>query len=252
MREEPQRFDPAALAKEAADGTEDPSAPGKFAKTTLLALGGGAVGFLVCLAGIWATGGETKLNAIFIPGLFVFGVMTIAGVLKFIGDAVSTSPGNRTTPQKAIKVYLNSVERQRWDAAFACLSWVAKDGREAARPAIPEVELAADSFPISTRKDLQKYWDAFVGSFKSRGQRSFWFKTGTPYELSESVATIPVNGSVTLDMRTASLGGKAMRRHGLHGFADVKYKCNWPVYESGGLWYILKAGFPPDFTVRIE
>jgi len=209
MMQDAGKYDPSSLAREAAQGAEDPTAPGRFSTSVLLALGAGSVCFVICLAGMLTIGKDTKLNALFVPGVFVFGVLTIAGFFKFLGQLISVPPGNRTTPKKAFKAFFYAIDQQRWDAAFACLSWVAKDGREIARPEIPEVELKAQSFTVSSPDDLKAYWDAFVGSFKSRGQRSFSYKMGEPEELENSAACVPVSGSITLDIKTAALGGKA-------------------------------------------
>jgi hypothetical protein len=240
------RLEAEALAKEAAAIPEDPTAPGRFSTVVLLALGVGVVGCLVCVVGIMAGGKDSKLNALFMPGAFILGVAAIAGFFKFIGQAISVAPGDRVTPEKALKAYLYSVRQQRWDAAFACLSHIAKDGRRVVRPAISEVELAEEHIDISSPADLKNYWSGFVGRFKFCGQRTLLYKVRSSEPVSGSVALVPVDGSIVLDVRTASLG-KAVKSMALMKTPQARYRCRWPVYETGGLWYLLTAGFPPSF-----
>jgi len=237
-----------ALAAEAAKRPEDPNAPGKFALSTLVTLAVGAVGLLVCLILVRVgLGPNTFLAGL---GAAVMGVVTVAGLLKVLYEAVQTSPRDRTTPEKAIKAYFGSLKQLRWDAAASCLSWAAKRGTEIVRPAMPDVDLAEARFRISSEKELADYWYDFVGRFKSRGSRSLSCRAASTKQISDDVAYVVVEARVTIDLRTAALGGEARsRREFLSSVNAVSCSGRWPVYRRDGMWYLLSAGFPGDARV---
>ena len=56
---------------------------------------------------------------------------------------------------------------------------------------------------------------------------------------------------ISLDMRTAKLGGEAHKRKKfLSNTNEVRLSCPWPVYQRDGQWYVLSAGFPEDSKIR--
>ncbi len=240
-----------ALAEEAASRPEDPTSPGKFSTATVvvavLGVAGGGIALAVCL--IAAPGGQTKLLAALAAA--VLGVVAVAGVLKLAGEALGTSPRDRTTPEKALRAYLGSIEQQRWGAAASCLSWVAKRGEEIVRPAVPHLDLEEERFTVAGEKGVADYWRAFTGAFKARGSRQTSHRVRSAEPLAESVAMAALEMTISLDLRTAALGGEARKRKALLSDSNtMSVWCRWPVYERGGLWYVLSAGFPEGTKIK--
>lgn len=236
------------LAETAAGRPESDRAPARFSLATRATLVVGGVGLgvalLLALVGI---GPYT-----FLAGLAaaVMGVVTLAALFKLVTEALYTAPGDRPTPEKALKAYLGSIKQQRWGAAAACLSWVAARGDEVLRPAMPDVDLAETRLVISGARDLAAYWGDFVGAMKTRGSRSLGYKVVATETLSATVACVTVDLCVTLDLKTAALGGEALRRRGpLDISSRVSCSGRWPVYRRGDLWYLLAAGIPADSRV---
>ncbi|MHC4252241.1 MAG: hypothetical protein ACYS9X_24245 [Planctomycetota bacterium] len=239
-----------ALAEKAVSRPEDPTAPGKFMASTIATLAVCVGGGLVALVVVLLMEPEAPYRFLVGLGAVVLGLGALAGLLKFVGEAIQTSPRDRTTPEKALKAFLYSLEQLRWPAASACLSWAAKDGDEIGRPAMPDIDLEEARFTISGQGDLATYWNDFVGRFKSRGSRRLRYKVRSAKELSDTVALVPVEVGITLDMNTAALGGEARKRRGfMSGFNSVRVNCRWPVYKREGLWYLLAAGLPEDMKV---
>lgn len=207
---------------------------------------GGAISLVLCLT----AEKESAIRVLSLLGIGVLGIMAVAGFFKLLTELFRVSPRDRTTPEKALKAYLGSVNQQRWKAAFSCLSWAAKDGRDVMRPAMLEVELAEQTFQIRQAGDVREYWSDFVGMLKARGKRSFSYKLSAARRVSESVAIVPMGGSISMDTSTASLTSEVVRRHGPGALIKVTFTCVWPVYERDGLWYLLMAGFPANFKIR--
>src|SRR5262249_55842400 len=157
------------------------------------------------------------------------------GGLKLLPELFATSPRDRTTPQKAVKAYLDAIRQSRWSAAAACLSWVCKQGSPVSRLAIPELDLAQAQFRVSDERGLQRYWQDFVGMFKTRGSRKMSVKILKAQFVSQAAATVAVEARVILTLKTAHLGGEALARASLGdrlaGFVAVRMTCEWPVYQ---------------------
>jgi hypothetical protein len=231
---------------------------GRFATSTLVALGicGGSTVAMPVLFVVLRDESYKFLAAFLWP---IAGILTLAVLIKIAIEAFSGSPRHRDTPQKAVECYISMVKQQRWPEALSCLSWLARNGQNVIRPAIPEIDLARAAFRIQRPADLKSYWADLGGGQKLRGSRNMNCQVLGVEFATESSALVRVRISVMLDLATAALGGSAWKSASATDtlLASAPFVpalgCNWvgngasyswPVYRRDGQWYLLQVGLP--------
>ena len=248
------------LASEAGTKPEAVARHGRFATSTLVALGicGGLT--LAALVVLLVSSDDSYRLLAFLLGP-VAGLVTVAVLIKIAIEAFSGSPKHRVTPQQAVKCYIDMVKQQRWPEAVSCLSWVARNGSKVIRPAIPEIDLVQATFCIQRPADLKSYWADLDGGQKLRGSRKMRCKVLGVESATDSTALVRVRLTVALDLATAKIGGSAWKSAPVVdtllasapfapalGFNWVGngVSFSWPVYRRDGQWYLLQVGLPSE------
>jgi hypothetical protein len=238
----------AGLVKLAGSREEDGAAPSKFAASTVVTL---IVSSLLAgglsLAGVFAED-DGLMRLCYFFAAFV-GLLVLAALIKLGLEALTVSPRERTTPEKAVSAYLLLIKQQRWKAAWSCLSWVAKQGQPIVRPEFPAIDLGAATVRISKGSSLRRYWAPLLPGTRLRGERGIDWAVLDSNPLLPQVSLVRVRLSLALKMDTAKIGGEAWktRRQSPTVDSDVggtELEVHWPVYERGGQWYLLSAGLP--------
>jgi hypothetical protein len=245
------------LIAEAESKPEAKASFGRFARNTLLALGiSSALSIGLLAVAFWASDEFDRVRAGILA--IIPCVVAVAALIKTVSEALSTSPQNRSTPERAVEAYVSMVKQQRWPEAMSCLSWITGHGKDTVRPAIPELDLKPAAFCIRQPGDLGAYWSDLGGGRKLSGARSMSCKILGVDHTTETSATVRVRLSIDLDFATAELGGSAMKRAPA---ATLVFASNealalgivrvekavcfpWPAYQRNGQWYLLQVGFP--------
>ena len=229
------------LVREAELRPEDPRVPARFTSAAIILGIIGAVGLLAMFV----------INRLLsFIGLFVFGVLFIAGLIKFVLEAMGPTPHKRASPEQAIRAYLWAIRQHRWDSAAACLSWFAKQGKIVKCIEIPELDIPSFELPIRNEKDIATYWNEILSPFfTTRGKRFFTYKIGSARYIGNDVAVVPVKMRMTLVLETAAYEGKALQKSTFEerlmgGPRIVQLSATWPAYQREGIWYLLAAGLP--------
>jgi len=116
------------LIAEAESKPEAKASFGRFARNTLLALGiSSALSIGLLAVAFWASDEFDRVRAGILA--IIPCVVAVAALIKTVSEALSTSPQNRSTPERAVEAYVSMVKQQRWPEAMSCLSWITGHAR---------------------------------------------------------------------------------------------------------------------------